>query len=511
MALLAARGLSRRYGAVVALRSADLTVEPGEIHALVGANGAGKSTLVKILTGVIRPDSGTITVRDRPVSIASPASAQRVGLTAVFQDPALVPDLTVLQNLRLTGTDVAVVRRWLQMMELGDVDLGELVADLPLPIVRLLDLARALARDPQLLLLDEITAALPSDLAERVFVVMRRWREHGRSVLFISHRLAEVRAICDRATVLRDGRDVGTLVPAESGEEEIVALMLGPAAVVAEEKPEQAREVRGALAAAHRATTGDAIPLGVCTTPLLEVRGLRAGGAIEDISLSLHGGEILGVAALEGQGQDVLFDCLSGRRRADGGETRVQGQRLAPRTPYDAIRAGVVLVPADRLQALLPQRSVRENIAVPLYNRATRWGLINACDESRRVGAAIARLSIDTRAQRQARRLSGGNQQKVTVARWLAAGFRVMLCFDPTRGIDVGTKRQIYTLLRELAGSGAAILLFTSELPEIQLVCDRVVVLYEGRMVGEMAAADADEGALLRAAHGLTRAEEAMV
>ena len=188
-----------------------------------------------------------------------------------------------------------------------------------------------------------------------------------------------------------------------------------------------------------------------------------------------------------------------------------QGQRLAPRTPYDAIRAGVVLVPADRLQALLPQRSVRENIAVPLYNRALRWGPINARDESRRVGTAIARLSIDTRAQRQARRLSGGNQQKVTVARWLAAGFRVMLCFDPTRGIDVGTKRQIYTLLRELAGSGAAILLFTSELPEIQLVCDRVVVLYEGRIVGEMAAADADEGALLRAAHGLTRAEEAVV
>jgi ribose transport system ATP-binding protein len=250
MALLAARGLSRRYGAVVALRSADLTVEPGEIHALVGANGAGKSTLVKMLTGVIRPDSGTIAVRDRPVSIASPAAAQRVGLAAVFQDPALVPDLTVLQNFRLTGTDVPIVRRWLQMMELGDVDLGELVADLQLPILRMLDLARALARDPQLLLLDEITAALPSDLARRVFTVMRRWREQGRSVLFISHRLAEVRAICDRATVLRDGRDVGTLVPAECGEEEIVALMLGPAAVAAGEKPEQVREGRSASAAA---------------------------------------------------------------------------------------------------------------------------------------------------------------------------------------------------------------------------------------------------------------------
>jgi len=504
MNLLAVRSLSKQYGAVVALRSANLTVEPGEVHALLGANGAGKSTLVKMLTGVIRPDSGTITVQDRLVRIASPAAAQRIGLAAVFQDPSLVPDLTALQNLRLTGTDVAAVRRWLEVMDLTRIDLTELVADLPLPTLRMIDLARALARDPHLLLLDEITAALPSDLAERVFAVIRRWREQGRSVLIISHRLADVRAICDRATVLRDGCDVGTLIPAESGEERMVELMLGPASRAVTTPP---AEQRDPAEAPRPAGLAPAVSGGSGVAPLLEVRDLRVGDDVNSVSLALHGGEILGVAALEGQGQDALFDCLAGRRRRDGGEVLVAGQRLTARTPYDAIRAGMVLVPADRLQALLPQRSVRENIATPLYNRLVHWGPIHARDEGRRVGDAIERLSIDTRAQRQVSRLSGGNQQKVAVARWLAAGFRVMLCFDPTRGIDVGTKRQIYTLLRELATSGAAILLFTSELPEIQLVCDRVVVLYEGRITREMEAHEADEGSLLRAAHGLTRTE----
>jgi len=524
MSLLTVREVSKRYGAVVALRSGNLTVEPGEVHALMGANGAGKSTLVKMLTGVIRPDTGTISVRDRPARITSPAAAQRVGLAAVFQDPALVPDLTALQNLRLTGTDVPAVRRWLGTMDLGGIDLGELVGDLPLPSLRMIDLARALARDPQLLLLDEITAALPSDLAERVFLVMRGWREAGRAVLFISHRLAEVRALCDRATVLRDGVDVGTLVVSESVEERIVELMLGPAAVphlqplslTGRGEPQETVVLSPSRAHGEPATVSPSPAhrergSGGEGVPILSVRGLRAGAALAEVSLTVRPGEVVGVAALEGQGQDVLFDILAGRRRADGGEIAVGGRPLRARTPYDAIRAGVVLVPADRLQGLLPQRSIQENIATPLYNRVARWGPINARGEGRRVREAVARLSIDTRAQRQVRRLSGGNQQKVTIARWLASGFRVMLLFDPTRGIDVGTKRQIYALLRELAAGGAGILLFTSELPEIALVCDRALVLYEGRIVRELPAAEADEGTLLRAAHGLTREEAAVL
>jgi ribose transport system ATP-binding protein len=502
MSLLEVRNVAKRYGPVVALKSAELVVEPGEIHALLGANGAGKSTLVKILTGVIRHDAGTIAVNGNQVRIASPEGARRVGFAPVFQDPALLPDLTVAQNLRLTRTNVNATREWLERMELS-VDLTAMTDELPLPTLRMLDLARALARDPELLLLDEITAALPSDLAEKVFAVMRDWRERGRSVLFITHRLAEVTATCDRASVLRDGRTVGTLVPRAGEEEKIVELMLGESRTQIAASIEA--EVSGAEAPAVE-TAGPAVAAG---EPQLEVRNLVVGDDEGGVSFELRAGEILGVAALEGQGQDLLFDYLAGERRPTSGEMAVAGKPFNPRTPYEAIRNGVVLVPADRVLALLPQRPIRENIAAPLFNRVTRWGPINRRDETRRVRNAIDRLSIDTRAQRQARRLSGGNQQKLTIARWLAAGFTTMLCFDPTRGIDVGTKRQIYALLRELAEAGAAVLLFTSELPEIQLVCDRTIVVYRGAVTAEMPGSDADEAALLKAAHGLTSVEAA--
>jgi ribose transport system ATP-binding protein len=502
MSLLEVRNVAKRYGPVVALKSADLVVEPGEVHALLGANGAGKSTLVKILTGVIRHDSGTIAVSDKPVRIGSPEGARKVGFAPVFQDPALLPDLTVAQNLVLTRTDIAATRQWLERMELT-VDLTAMTAELPLPTLRMLDLARALARDPELLMLDEITAALPSDLAEKVFAVMREWRDRGRSVLFITHRLAEVTAICDRASVLRDGRTVGTLVPRTGEEEKIVELMLGESRTKLAQSIEA--EVSGAEAAAIEATA----PVVAAGEAQLEVRNLVVGDAADGVSFELRAGEILGVAALEGQGQDRLFDYLAGERKPAGGEMLVAGRPFSPRNPYEAIRNGVVLVPADRVLALLPQRPIRENIAAPLFNRITRWGPINRGDERRRVQNAIDRLSIDTRAQRQARRLSGGNQQKLTIARWLAAGFTTMLCFDPTRGIDVGTKRQIYALLRELAEAGAAVLLFTSELQEIQLVCDRTIVVYRGAVTGEMPASEADEAALLKAAHGLTKVEAA--
>jgi ribose transport system ATP-binding protein len=497
MSLLEARTLSKRYGAVVALRSATLVVDPGEVHALLGANGAGKSTLVKLITGIVRPDSGTISIAGKEVQVSSPFHAARLGVAPVFQDPALVPDLTVAQNLRLTRTDLGEVRRWLSEMDFP-VDFGASAMDVPLPTLRMLDLARALTRDPQVLVLDEITAALPADLAERVFAIMRRWREQGRSVLFITHRLAEVTAMCDRATVLRDGADVGVLVPSEGGEAQIVETMLGAEVAASVRTAEQTE------AAEPAAPPADA---GLPTEPALELRGLGVTGALEDVSFALRPGEIVGVAALEGQGQDELFECLAGQRRPSSGEVLVAGKPLRARTPYDAIRSGVVLVPADRMTALLPQRSVRESLTTPLYNRPAKWGPIDGPDERSRVKRAVDRLSIDIRAQRQSRRLSGGNQQKLTIGRWLAAGFQVMLCYDPTRGIDIGTKRQIYALLRELAAQGDSILLFTSELSEIPLVCDRVLVLWNGRITGELDARAADEATLLHAMHGLASEE----
>ena len=490
MSLLEAREVGKRYGPVVALESANLSVDAGEVHALLGANGAGKSTFVKILTGVIQRDGGSVELRGEPVRVSSPSQAARIGLAPVFQDPALVPDLTVAQNIRLTGLAVEEVRQQLRTMDI-EIDFTEQAGDVPLPLLRMIDLARAMARDPQLLLLDEITAALPSDLAERVFAVMEDWRSRGRSVLFITHRLAEVIAMCDRATVLRDGRDVGTVVPREGGERQIVEHMLGPEAATAEARAAEVDETAPVAA--------DAAGAGAIT---VEVSDLRVG-SLAGVSFSLRAGEILGIAALEGQGQDDLFAVLAGERRAEGGEINVAGKALRPRHPYDAIRSGLVLVPADRLLALLPQRSVRENIAAPRYNRIGRWGPINPREESRRVSTAIEALQIDTRAQGQVRRLSGGNQQKVTIARWLASGFQTLLCFDPTRGIDVGTKRQIYTLLRRLADDGATILFFSSELSEFPLVCDRVLTLFGGRITDELAGEGADEASLLRAMHGL--------
>ena len=485
--LLEATGVSKTYGAVVALKSASLAVRPGEVHALLGANGAGKSTLVKILTGAVRPDGGRIAVRGRERTAHSPAEARRGGLVSVYQEPALIPDLDIRSNLRLTETPVEPFRHWLHELGLGDLDLSSMARRVPLASLRIIDLARALAIEPDVLMLDEMTAALPANLTERVLEVVGSHRGGNRSIVFISHRLIEIGAVCDRATVLREGETVGVVDVTQGSEERIVELMLGE---IVEHMPAVAeRTAAGARAA-------DA-------TPRVATRHVSAGTKLQDVSFELYPGEVLGVVALEGQGQDELFDILAGSDRPDGGDLLVDGRSLSFRHPADAIRAGLVYVAADRAEALLMQRSVRENIALPFTTRLARWGLIDLGGERERVDGAVARLQIDARAGNEVRRLSGGNQQKVTIARWVAGGVRTMLCFDPTRGIDIRTKNQIYVLLRDLAEAGAAVLLYTSELREVQLVCDRAIVIFGGRVVAEIEAAAADETALLRAAYNL--------
>ena len=485
--LLEATGISKTYGAVIALKSASLAVRPGEVHALMGANGAGKSTLVKILTGAVRPDGGTIAVRGRERVVHSPAEARRGGLISVYQEPALIPDLDLRSNLRLTDTPLEPFRHWVDELGLGSLDLSSLARHVPLASLRIIDLARALAIEPDVLMLDEMTAALPANLTERVLEVVGRQRGGDRSVIFISHRLIEIAAVCDRATVLREGETVGVVDVTAGSEDRIVELMLG-----------QAVEEMPAVAERTAASTRPAD-----AKPRLTARGLSSGTKLQDVSFDVFPGEVLGVVALEGQGQDELFDVLAGSERPGGGELLVDGAPVSFRHPADAIRAGLVYVPADRAEALLMQRSVRENIALPLTARLRRWGLINTGEEGKKVKGAIATLQIDTRAQGEVRRLSGGNQQKVTIARWVVGGVHTMLCFDPTRGIDIRTKQQIYVLLRDLAEAGAAVLLYTSELKEVQLVCDRAIVIFGGRVVAEIPAADADEPALLRAAYNL--------
>ncbi len=487
--ILDIRGVAKRFDSVVALRSADLKVRAGEVHALMGANGAGKSTLVKIITGVFPADSGDILIGGERKVFRSPAEARQAGIVSVYQDPAIVPDLTVAQNMRLARVGLDAVRTAMRSLGVERVDLSRAAREIDFATLRLIDLSRALASNPRILLLDEITAALPIDLAERVFAVVRDWRKRGASIIFISHRMAEVAALCDRATVLRDGVTVG-VTATQGAEEKIVNMMLGTEVAKA--------AVSGAARAKQTASAA---------APALEVRDLACGHGLRGVSFAVRPGEVLGVAALEGQGQEELFDCIAGVRRPDAGEIAADGKPLRFRHPADAVRAGLVLVPANRLQALLPQRPIRENVALPIFGRLKNWGPIAMKDERRRVEEAVRRLQIDTRASSELKRLSGGNQQKVAIARWLAAGFRVLLCFDPTRGIDVGTKRQIYSLLREVAQQGASVLLFTSELPEIRLACDRAIVLFGGRISGEMPADDADEARLLRAAHGLIAAD----
>ena len=484
--ILDARSVSKRFGAVLALRDASLKLHRGEVVALMGANGAGKSTFVKILTGALKRDTGEIIIKGKDTAIASPAAARRAGLVPVYQEPSLIPDLSVADNLRLGDTPVEEFIHWTKELGITDVDLSVHTNELPLATLRILDLARALASKPDILLLDEMTAALPTDLVERVLKVVRQHANEGMAVIYVSHRFIEIAQLCDRATVLRDGKTVGDL-PIEKGiEEHIVELMLGGALAQTQ------REVEPTKSGAHAGT------------PRLKVQGIAAGTRLTDVSFEMFAGEVLGVVALEGQGQDELFNVLAGFQKPLAGSLEVDGRKLSFTHPAGAIAAGINLVPGDRASALLMSRSVQENIALPRVAAFKNWGLVALRREAEKVKAAIARLQIDTRAQGEVRRLSGGNQQKVTIARWIARGVETLLLFDPTRGIDVRTKQQIYELVRELASNGAAILFYTSELAEVRMACDRAIVIFNGRVVDTISAADADDQKLMRAAYGLT-------
>jgi ribose transport system ATP-binding protein len=332
--------------------------------------------------------------------------------------------------------------------------------------------------------LDEITAALPIDLADKVIEIMNAQKKKGKSVVFISHRLAEIESICDWATVLRDGIDVDSFETTKEIEERIVSAMLGD---------------KNNVANAARHTKQNARD----TEVLLEVVNLSGGKNLTDVSFEIKKGEVLGVAALEGQGQDFLFEILAGQAKPDSGEIIVNGQKVSFKHPADAIKLGISYVPGDRKSALMPQRSIRENLALTRFRGFINWGRIKSKDENRTVDNAVASLEIDTRAKSQVKRLSGGNQQKVTIGRWVTTGFDLLLCFDPTRGIDVGTKQQIYELIRKFADEGKSVLLFTSELREIQLTCDRAIVIYEGKVQTNLEIEKCSEENLMNAAHGL--------
>lgn len=499
--LLKARGISKSFGGVHALNAADFSCRKGEIHALLGANGAGKSTLVKILAGVMPPDEGTITLGGETVRFAGPADAIAHGVATVFQELSLFTHLTVAENILIghepTGAlgQVSRSRMRAQVQELLDslgvthLDPNALVSDLSLADRQLVEIFKALSRQPRLLILDEGTSALGGQEVDRLFDLLRNLRKSGTSVVFISHRMSEIRAFVDRMSIFRNGKDVATVAADEASDEEIVEMMLG-------QRVERSFPARNVVAE-------DA-------DVLLEADRLSAGSELRDISFALKRGEVVGIAGLEGQGQGELLLALFGAYRRLSGEVRVGGKPTRLGTPWRAKRAGVVLIPEDRkTEGLILPMSVRENMTFATLPTHSSFGFVLKERERSFVERMIERLSISVASMAQpARSLSGGNQQKLVLAKWLEAGADVFLFYDPTRGIDVGTKQNFYELIAGLTKEGKGVLLYTTETSELIGLCHRVLVMDDGKIVRELAGGDITEENILSASLGLKDASE---
>jgi rhamnose transport system ATP-binding protein len=490
--LLALRGVSKSFGAVAALQDVQLELSGGEAHALVGENGAGKSTLVKVLAGVHQPDAGTVELDGRPIAFAGPADARSAGIAVIYQEPTLFPDLSVAENIfmgrqplrGLRRVDSAAMRR--RTVELFDrlgvhLDADRPARGLSIADQQLVEVAKALSFDARVLVMDEPTAALSGREVERLFAVTRALRDGGVAVLFISHRLDEVFTLCQRVTVMRDGRWVSTDPVTDLTVEELVRRMVGRA--VSSLYPKLPAEV------------GE---------PRLEVRKLTRAGYFADISFTVRSGEIVALAGLVGAGRSEVARAVFGIDRYDSGEVLVSGQRLAPGSPAAAIAAGLALVPEDRRQqGLVMELSVERNATLPRRWPLSRLGLLSGGSERRSTRDWAGRLKVKAaRLTDPVSTLSGGNQQKVVLAKWLSIEPRVLVVDEPTRGIDIATKAEVHRLLSSLAADGVAVLMVSSELPEVLGMADRVLVMHEGRLAADIARDRADEESVMLAATG---------
>jgi ABC-type sugar transport system ATPase subunit len=492
-AILQADGVHKRYGGVHALRGAGLTVYPGEVHALVGENGSGKSTMLKILSGQVQPDHGSITLAGRPTSVRTPADALRQGIATVTQETTLAPDLSIAENVFL-GRRLAArlgVIDWRRTRGRAREALARLDLDLdPETVVRrlrpdqqqLVEIARALSIDARVLILDEPTSSLTDDEVRSLFSVVRRLRDGGVAVIFVSHRLSEIFELADRLTVLRDGRTVGEGPLAEFTRPRLIELMVG----------RELEETRP-----HEDATR------VADEPLLRVRDLSMPGVFDSIDLDLAAGEIVGLAGLVGAGRSELLEALFGLRKAHG-TIALGGKQVAYRRPQQAVRDGIAFVPADRkLQGLVLQMSVRENLMMASTSGVARLRVPRVDRELASVRTTISGLQIRAHSPRAAvTTLSGGNQQKVVLGKWLTTNPRVMMLDEPTRGVDIGAKAEIYRLLFSSAERGIGILLSSSETPELLTLCDRIVVLFRGKIVATLARAEATEARIAHFAGG---------
>ena len=472
--LLRLAGVRKEFPGVLAVREAALDVRAGEVHALVGENGAGKSTLIRIVTGAHEADGGTVELDGVPVRWASPLAAADAGIAAIYQELDLIPALSVRANLflareqaRLGFIAAAEERRRAReaLARLGvDLDPGVRVGTLEVAQQQLVAIARALMEHPRLLVMDEPTAALASGEVERLFRVIRELRGQGIGVLLVSHRLDEVMAIADRVTVMRDGATLGTWPARDLTRERLVELMVGRP--LDQEFPKV------------RAASGPEV---------LSVRNL-SGGRVSDVSFSVRAGEVLGIAGLVGAGRTDLARLIFGADPPQRGQILLDGRPVVIRTPRDAIRQGICLLTEDRkAEGLVLGLSARDNFALPNLDRWSAWGWIRRRKELSAFERFVASLRIRLAGPGQpARDLSGGNQQKLLLARWLERDSRVLIFDEPTRGIDVGAKHEIYLLINELTARGKAVVMISSELPEVLGMSDRILVMHRGRVAGEI-------------------------
>ncbi len=484
---VALRGVTKRFGGVVALADVDLEIERGSIHGLVGENGAGKSTLGKIVAGVHRPDEGDLIVDGRRVVYHAPRDALRDGITMIAQEPTLVPHRSVLENVFL-GIETAragVVdgRGFRELAEQAHIDLpaGAPARELRVADQQKVEVLRALARRARLIVMDEPTSALTTDEAERLFDLVRRLREQGTTIMYVSHFLEEVLGLVDTVTVLRDGRVVRTAAAAEETPERLVQAMLG-------------RSLD--LAFPDKQYPPDDAPV------VLSVRHLSRPPQVVDVSFDIRAGEILGLAGLIGSGRSEVARAIFGADSRASGEIRVDGRLVRARSPREAVRAGIAMLPEDRkTQGLHMLRSIVDNVTLPRLGAVSRAGVVGPARQRRWAVRLMER--VDVRARGPSARvitLSGGNQQKVLFAKWLFAEPRVFLADEPTRGVDVGAKRAIYELIRSLAAEGKAVLLISSEHEEVVGLAHRVLVMRGGRIVAELDRDSMSTDAVLRAA-----------
>jgi ribose transport system ATP-binding protein len=496
--LLQMEGVSKSYGGVRALDSADLTILAGRVHAILGENGAGKSTLIKVLAGVVAPDSGRMTISGSEVTFATPAAAQAAGIACIFQELSLIPELSVADNILINQppTRLGLIDRKRQreiaeaaLARAGATDIHPRtpVKDLPLSRRQMVEIAKALARNPRLLILDEATSALTAADVERVLGLLRRLRDEGLALAYISHRMHEISEIADDCTIFRNGRNVATYLAGTKSHDEVVELMIG-------------REYQHVFPA-KPLSRSDA------RAPRLELRGLSWTHRLKDISLKASAGEIVGLGGLDGQGQRELLLALFGALRGITGEIRIEGEPVSIGSPKQAKnkRLGMALIPEDRkTEGLMLPMSVGENLSFAALDEHSRFGIIDQSAESRAIDEAISALSIKVaKVGLPVASLSGGNQQKVVIGKWLMTSPRIILLNDPTRGIDVGTKQEIYALLRRLADAGAAIVFYSTDYAELIGCCDRVLVLYDGRVKRTLVGDEITEKALIASALNL--------